>query len=88
MAGKINNKRYSAKEKKAYYMGIGAGIGFGKYGINARTIINNSFNSTLKRKENCEGNGSGCQRTKNISIDNIKNLYGQQKFICYLKIVK
>ena len=30
MAGKINNKRYSAKEKKAYYMGIGAGIGFGK----------------------------------------------------------
>jgi len=65
-----------------------AGIGFGKYGINARTIINNSFNSTLKRKENCEGNGSGCQRTKNISIDNIKNLYGQQKFICYLKIVK
>lgn len=65
-----------------------AGIGFGQYGRNARTIINNSLNSTLKRKENCEGNGSGCQRFKNITVDNIKNLYGQQKFICYLKIVK
>lgn len=65
-----------------------AGIGFGQYGRNARTIINNSSNSTLKRKENCEGNGSGCQRFKNISMSNIKNLYGQQQFICYLKIVK
>jgi len=30
MAGKNSGKRYSAKEKKAYYMGLGAGIGFGK----------------------------------------------------------
>ena len=65
-----------------------AGIGFGQYGRNARTIINNSFNSTLKRQENCEGNNSGCQHFKNISMSNIKNLYGQQSFICYLKIVK
>jgi hypothetical protein len=25
-----NNKRYTAKERKAYYVGVGAGIGFGK----------------------------------------------------------
>ena len=30
MNSKKNNTRYSVKEKKAYYMGIGAGIGFGK----------------------------------------------------------
>ena len=65
-----------------------ASIGFGQYGRNARTIINNSLNSTLKRKENCEGNGTGCQNFKNISMNDIKNLYGQQKFICYIKIVK
>lgn len=65
-----------------------AGIGFGKYGANARTIISNSQNQTLTRQENCEGNGSGCQHFKNISMENIKNLYGQQKFICYLKIIK
>ena len=64
-----------------------AGIGFGQYGRNARLIINNSYNSTLKRQENCEGNGTGCQHFKNISINNIKNLYGSQQFICYLKIV-
>jgi len=65
-----------------------ASIGFGQYGRNARTIINNSTSQTLKRRENCEGNGSGCQHFKNISISNIENLYGQQQFICYLKIVK
>jgi len=63
-------------------------ISFGQYGRNARTIVNSAPNETLKRKENCEGNGSGCQHFKNISIDNIKNLYGSQQFVCYLKIVK
>ncbi len=65
-----------------------AGISFGQYGRNARTIINNSSNSTLKRKENCEGNSTGCQHFRNISIANIKNLNGRQQFICYIKIVK
>ena len=65
-----------------------AGIGFGQYGRNARTIISNASNSTLKRKENCEGNNTGCQNFKNISMSNIKKLYGKQQFICYLKIVK
>lgn len=65
-----------------------SGIGFGQYGRNARSIINKSSNSTLKRKENCEGNNTGCQNFRNISISNIKNLNGRQKFICYIKIVK
>lgn len=47
MAGKINNKRYSAKEKKAYYMGIGAGIGFGK----TKNIKNTVGKMTKEEKE-------------------------------------
>lgn len=63
-----------------------AGIGIGQYGRNARLIIGNSANPTLKRQDNCEGNNTGCQQFRNIPISKIK--YNSGSFICYLKIVK
>lgn len=74
-----------------------AGISYGKFGRAATDLlwtngtqyntINAQYGSNaLARKANCEGNNSGCQSFKAVSISNIKN-YSGLNFTCYVYLL-
>lgn len=74
-----------------------AGITYGKFGRPATDLlwtngtqhdtINAQYGSNaLARKANCEGNNSGCQSFKAVSISNIKN-YSGLNFTCYVYLL-
>ncbi len=74
-----------------------AGISYGKFGRAATDLlwtngtqyntINAQYGSNaLARKANCEGNNSGCQSFKAVSISNIKN-YSGLSFTCYVYLL-
>lgn len=74
-----------------------AGIGTGQFGRTATDLLwtNGSLYSAaitkygsnaLARKANCEGNDTGCQSFKKVSISRIKN-YGGMNFACYVYLL-
>lgn len=74
-----------------------AGVTIGKFGRTATDLLwttgskynitNTQYGSNaLARKANCEGNNSGCQSFRTISISDIKN-YGGMNFTCYVYLL-
>lgn len=74
-----------------------AGIGTGQFGRTATDLLwtnGSGYNATiakygsnaLARKANCEGNNSGCQSFKKVSISTIAN-YGSMNFACYVYLL-
>ena len=74
-----------------------AGIGIGQFGRTATDLLwtngsgydatNAKYGSNaLARKANCEGNDSGCQSFKKVSISAIAN-YGSMNFACYVYLL-
>lgn len=74
-----------------------AGIGIGQFGRTATDLLwtnGSGYNATiakygsnaLARKANCEGNNSGCQSFKKVSISTIAN-YGSMNFACYVYLL-
>lgn len=74
-----------------------AGIGIGQFGRTATDLLwtsGSGYNATnakygsnaLARKANCEGNDSGCQSFKKVSISAIAN-YGSMNFACYVYLL-
>ncbi len=60
-----------------------AGISFGQWGKSARSVINSGSNNAQLRKENCEGNGTGCFNTqKNITTSAYSN------FKCFIYLTE
>ena len=74
-----------------------AGIGIGQFGRTATDLLwtsGSQYNATnarygsnaLARKANCEGNNSGCQSFKNVSVNTIQN-YSGMNFACYIYLL-
>jgi len=63
-------------------------ISLGIYGQNARSKISGYADKKYIRKQNCEGNGSGCFQTRVIAADQITNAgwTGGYQFACYIYI--
>lgn len=74
-----------------------AGIGIGQFGRTATDLLwtsGSQYNATnarygsnaLARKANCEGNDSGCQSFKQVSVNTIQN-YSGMNFACYIYLL-